>query len=101
MINTELIIYSSVLLCTVGIFAFTIIAGIAFYKTGQGGAKSFGLLFERGNFLRIITTVLIIQATILLSAIDKLQSEGAASILSGVAGYVLGGISKKNKKIEE
>ncbi|MTD33270.1 hypothetical protein [Paludibacterium denitrificans] len=41
--------------------------------------------------------MLIILATILLAALGKLTAEGVASILSGVAGYVLGGMDKQQQ----
>jgi hypothetical protein len=95
----QTVVWALVILFGLAIIAFTIVGGIAFYRSNQGQAKSFGLLFERGNFLRLATAVLIILATILLAALDKLNSEGVAAILSGVAGYVLGGMDRKSNDI--
>jgi predicted membrane channel-forming protein YqfA (hemolysin III family) len=100
MSDVQAAIWAVVILVGISITAFAVIGGIAFFRSGQGQAKSFGLLFERGNFLRLGTAVLIILASILLAAIDKLTSEGVASILSGVAGYVLGGIPHQSKSPE-
>jgi hypothetical protein len=94
--DLQTVVLGLVVLFGLAIIGFTVVGGIAFYKAGQGQAKSFGLLFERGNFLRLATAVLIILAAILLAAINKLNPEGVAAILSGVAGYVLGGMDRKS-----
>jgi len=39
--------------------AFGIVEGIAFLKVERGAGKSFGLMFSRGNFLRIYAVVLL------------------------------------------
>ncbi len=98
MTDTQTVVWAIVIVLALAISAFTIVGGIAFYRAGQGQAKSFGLMFERGNFLRLAAAVLIILATILLAALGKLTAEGVASILSGVAGYVLGGMDKQHTR---
>lgn len=98
MTDLQTVVWALVILFGLAIIAFAVVGGIAFYKSNQGQAKSFGLLFERGNFLRLATAVLIILATILLAALGKLNSEGVAAILSGVAGYVLGGMDRQGKE---
>jgi hypothetical protein len=96
--ETQSVVWAIVILFGMAIVGFTIVGSIAFYRANQGQAKSFSLLFERGNFLRLATAVLIIVATIFLAAIGKLNAEGVASILSGVAGYVLGGMDRQAKE---
>ncbi len=98
MTDTQTVVWAIVIVISLATISFTIVGGIAFFRAGQGQAKSFGLMFERGNFLRMATAVLIILATILLAALGKLTAEGVASILSGVAGYVLGGMDKQQSK---
>ncbi|MBK7357174.1 hypothetical protein [Propionivibrio sp.] len=97
MTDTQTVVWAIVIVLALAIMSFTIVGGIAFFRAGQGQAKSFGLMFERGNFLRLAAAVLIILATILLAALGKLTAEGVASILSGVAGYVLGGMDKQQQ----
>ena len=75
------------------LFAFAVVGGIAFFKVERGAGKSFGLMFSRGNFLRILTVVICVFALVVLSFADKL-SEGSVSVLSGIVGFVLGGVSK-------
>lgn len=101
-IDKELI--KIVIYCVSGIIitiliAFSIVGGIAFSKIEKGAGKSFGLLFRRGNFLRIFTVLLIVQAVIILSVLNLLGT-GAIAILSGIAGYVLGGLEKSKDQIE-
>ena len=98
MTDTQTVIWAVVIILSFGFVSFTVVGGIAFFRAGQGQAKSFGLMFERGNFLRLATAVLIILATVLLAALGKLTAEGVASILSGVAGYVLGGLDRQQQK---
>ena len=64
-----------------------------FTVSERGTAKSFGLMFSRGNFLRIFTVVFCVFALVVLAFGGKL-SEGAVAVLSGIAGFVLGGVSK-------
>lgn len=95
-INYNLIqwVIGSITVIILGVmFAFTIVGGIAFNRSQQGSAKSFGLLFQRGNFLRIATAFLVVIAVVYLALLNKL-SDGAIGILSGVGGYVLGGLDK-------
>lgn len=77
--------------------AFTIVGSIAFWKATRGQAKTFSLLFERAEAVRISAVVLIIFAVVLLGIIGKIDSSGIIAILSGVAGYVLGGLDKGPK----
>ena len=95
-IDPELVkvaIYSISAIFIAGFLAFAVVGGIAFSKVTKGAGKSFGLLFERGNFLRISTVMCVVLAVILLSVLGVLN-EGAVAVLSGVAGYVLGGLEK-------
>jgi hypothetical protein len=94
MTETASIIWALVVLFGMAILGFTIVGSIAFYRSSAGQAKSFGLLFQRGNFLRLGTVVLVVLAVILLALAGKL-TEGAAAVLSGVAGYVLGGLERQ------
>ena len=73
--------------------AFAVVGAIAFSKVERGAGKSFGLMFSRGNFLRILTVVFCVFAVVVLAFAGKL-SEGAVAVLSGIAGFVLGGVSK-------
>jgi H+/Cl- antiporter ClcA len=71
-----------------------IVGGIAFWKTRRGHAKTFSLLVRRAGVLHLLTVLAIIAAAVILAIIDKLESGSIAAILSGIAGYVLGGLAK-------
>lgn len=75
------------------ILGFTIVGGVAFSKVEKGAGRSFGLLFQRGNFLRITTVVIVVVAALFLALAGTLN-EGAAALLSGVAGMALGGLDR-------
>jgi hypothetical protein len=89
----KFIIVSLSAVISLGLIVFGIVGGIAFSKVQVGAGKSFGLLFQRGNFLRIITVFAVILAVVFLALLNKLN-EGAIAVLSGVAGFVLGGLDK-------
>ena len=98
----KITIYATSAILISGLLVFGVVGGIAFSKTAKGAGRSFGLLFERGNFLRILTVLFVVIAVIFLSLTGKLD-EGAVAVLSGVAGYVLGGLEKQetNRKSAE
>jgi hypothetical protein len=52
------------------------------------------MLIERGSIIRLAAIFAIIFSTFILCAAGILKAEIAASILSGIAGYVLGGASR-------
>ena len=89
-----IIIISITAIILVGIIVFGIVGYMAFKKTDKGGAKSFSMLFHRGNFLKIATVIFVAVATIFLALVDIIKENGVIAILSGVAGYVLGGLER-------
>lgn len=97
----EVIIYSISAILMLSILIFGIMGSIAFWKTEKGAAKSFGLMFQRGNFLRISTVVLVVVAVIFLGTIGTIQENGIVAILSGVAGYVLGGMERTKQPLNK
>ena len=54
------------------------------------------ILFDRGNLLRMMTVVLVVVAVAYLATIRKLTAE-SATVFSGIAGYVLGGITRSRQ----
>lgn len=88
-----------IIYCVTGIvilatLAFGIMGCIAFCRTEKGSAKSFGLMFQRGNFLRIATVIMVVLAVLFLGLMDIIKENGIIGILSGIAGYVLGGLER-------
>jgi hypothetical protein len=70
----------------------TIMGGIAFYK-GKETDDEFIALIWHGHLLQMFAVALIIVAAIGLRLLDKIDAQAAVSILSGIAGYVLGGVT--------
>jgi hypothetical protein len=87
------VVYAFTGVIVAALVAFAVVGSIAFSKVEHGAGKSFGLMFSRGNFLRISTVVFCIFAVVVLAFAGKL-SEGAVAVLSGISGFVLGGVSK-------
>jgi len=58
-------------------------------------------LVQRANALQMATVVLIILGACSLRNINSISAEAVVSVLSGVAGYVLGGTSRSPGKPEE
>jgi hypothetical protein len=81
----------------------TIVGGIAFWRTEKDSGKTFSLLIQRfgANFIQMLAVVLIILAACALRIMDKVSAEAVVSILSGVAGYVLGGSTRTRQGVEE
>lgn len=77
------------------------IGAIAFYRTQKGGAKTFTLLFERADALRVLTVGVIVIGTVLLGFARGLDSTAVATILSGISGFVLGGVRKSEPGLKK
>jgi len=89
----RIIIICTTVILVAGITGFSIVGSVAFSRVEKGAGKSFGLLFQRGNFLRITTVVIVVVAAMFLALAGKL-SDGAVALLSGVAGIALGGLDR-------
>jgi hypothetical protein len=76
-----------------GFVTAALVGAIAFYK-GKDTAQEFTLLVQRANITQMVAIVLIILAAAGLRILDKISAEAVVSILSGVAGYVLGAVAR-------
>jgi len=74
---------------------FALCWGILFLSL-RGRDEIMKVLLSEGNLLRMIAVGFIIASVGTLCLVGKLSGEVASAILSGVAGYVLGGIPKKS-----
>lgn len=85
------------------VIAFTIMAVIAFQRAPQdkNPAYTFSRMFERAKALQMITVILIVVAAAFLALLRVIDSNGVVGILSGIAGYVLGGLQKDAKEERE
>jgi hypothetical protein len=89
----QIFLFATIMVGTV-VAGATIVGSIAFFKTDKGAAKTFSLLIQRAGALQMITVMTIVVGACLLAFAGKISAEGITSILSGIAGYVLGGSSK-------
>ena len=80
----------------IGILAigFSSVGVIAVWRAGKDGASEFFKMFERLQVLQLLTVMLVIASATVLALLGILNSNGVTSILSGVAGYVLGGLNR-------
>ena len=80
--------------------AFTVTAIVAFMRAPQNmnPAYTFSLMFERAKALQMITVILIVVAVSFLALIRIIEPNGVVAVLSGIAGYVLGGIRREPKE---
>lgn len=81
---------------------FIVVGSIAFWRTQKGSAKTFSLFLQRANALKLLTVALIVIASTLLALTGIVDGAAAMAILSGIAGYVLGGMGRaKEEKYED
>ncbi|WP_331299246.1 hypothetical protein [Methylobacterium oryzae] len=88
---TELAKYG-VIVAGIFVFGATIATCVAFSNAGPDKARVFASLIEKMGVLQLVTVLNIILAVGILTFMGKINSEGAISIYSGIAGYVLGGL---------
>lgn len=72
----------------------TVVAVTALRKTEHGAARILGLVADRAGFLQILTVASIIQTVLVLRVFEALSADATISVLSGIAGYVLGGLTR-------
>jgi hypothetical protein len=69
----------------------TIIGVSALWRLGKDALEPAIHIFQEGGALRMLTVIVIVTAVMLLTALGKIEGTSAATILSGIVGYVLGG----------
>jgi hypothetical protein len=75
--------------------AIAVMGCIAFWRT-DSPAASFSRMFERAQALKMVTVLLIVLSLLILALVGKVGESGAVGVLSGIAGYVLGGLEKQS-----
>lgn len=88
------LIDSSVVLVGILAAGFSLIGLLAIWRSEQHGALAYFRLFERLQVLQLLTVMLVIASATVLALLGILDSNGVTGILSGVAGYVLGGLNR-------
>lgn len=64
---------------------------VVMFKGHNLGGEALALIVQRTEVAKLATIVLIILATTLLGLLGLVEGEAVVAILSGIAGYVLGG----------
>jgi hypothetical protein len=83
------------------VIGLTVMGSIAFWKTEKDPAASFSLLIQRANITQMLAVVMIIMAAVGLRLLDKINAEAVVSLLSGIAGYVLGGVNRGQQSLKD
>jgi hypothetical protein len=73
--------------------ALAVTGGIAFWRS-ENPAGLFSRMFERAQALKMVTVLLIVLSVLILTLVGVIKESGAVGVLSGIAGYVLGGLEK-------
>ncbi|WP_377295993.1 hypothetical protein [Rhizobium sp. SGZ-381] len=90
---SEIALYSTIAFGLIILGASVVIA-LALYRTQSGGAAVLARMIERAGTLQMITVIVIVVGACILATVGRIKSEGIVSILSGIAGYVLGNSSR-------
>src|SRR5262245_29994052 len=77
----------------VGVTTVSIVWCIAFLKS-ENPAGSFTRMFERAQALKMVTVLLIVLSVLILALLERIAESATIGVLSGIAGYVLGGLEK-------
>jgi len=93
----QLALYMSMVIGA-AIASMTILGAIALHKAGTEALIPVGELVVRGDGLRMLTVIMILGATTVLVILGFVSGEAGVTIFSGIAGYVLGGATKKGSE---
>ena len=70
-----------------------VVVVIALHRVPLGHSDAVNKLFRQTRFLELTTVLVILISATFLALYGMLKTEGVAALLSGIAGYVLGGVS--------
>ncbi|HEY8098336.1 MAG TPA: hypothetical protein VIE65_19925 [Methylobacter sp.] len=76
-----------------------VVAGIYFKSHPEQATKSTNQFLESQSAIRLLTVIVVVIAACALSVLHVL-TDGAIAILSGITGYVLGGLPANSKSEE-
>jgi hypothetical protein len=92
--NVVELINSTAILVGILAIGFSLVGAVAVWRSGKDAAGAFFRLFEKMQVLQLLTVMLVIASATILALLGILNSNGITGILSGVAGYVLGGLNR-------
>jgi hypothetical protein len=76
----------------------SVVAIVAFRKDGNASGEAFVKIANHGGALKLLTVGLVVFTATFLTLADKIRGEAVVAIISGVAGYVLGGVERDKGK---
>ena len=94
-------IYAFSVIISLAILGFTVMMVIAFWAAKPDEPMAFTRLVADGNGLRIVTVIAIVLGIVYLGFTGILEDTAISPILSGIAGYVLGGWTMSRVKTED
>ena len=83
------------------VLCFAITAIVAFRSKGLEFAKAYADTLVNLKILEIMLAVIMVFAATMLAVANIISSEAVVTIISGITGYVLGGIKKNDKTLSE
>jgi hypothetical protein len=94
-VDTELVkwvIVAISAILAVGLIGLTIVSYVSFSRDNVVASENLNRFFGAGSALNLLTVLAVILSATVLALAGKLEN-GAATLLSGIAGYVLGALS--------
>jgi len=79
----------------------TVVARIAFQRTEKGAARTLSLMIQRAGLLQLLTVQVVVMSVLTLRIVDALGADATVSVISGIAGYVLGNLARKGEVAED
>jgi hypothetical protein len=73
----------------------SIVARAAFDRTEKGAARTLSLMIQRAGLLQLMTVQIVVMSVLTLRIVDVIGADATVSIISGIAGYVLGNLARK------
>jgi hypothetical protein len=80
----------AVVVLAITMAAATILGTVAVWRVREGAVKPMLQLIAQGDALRMLTVIFLVCATCGLVILGPIKGDHAATILSGIGGYVLG-----------
>jgi hypothetical protein len=72
----------------------TVVATAALRKTEKRAFESLSSILTRAGAVQLLTVQVIVVSTFVLRLLDSLSADATVSVLSGIAGYVLGNYTR-------
>ena len=92
--NVIALIQASGVLVAILAAGFSVVGLVAVWRAGHRGEQAYFHMIERLQVLQLVTVMLVIASATVLALLGIIDANGIIGILSGVGGYVLGGLNR-------